>query len=131
MRPLYVQAEAASSFPQLRKVVVWHAGEVRIADTLQDALTQLFGDAPPTQEQTGGETPNTPSGPSSASVSSLLAQAEAEFQAADDALRNGDLAGYQSHTAKAREYNRRAKEAADASPPVSSTTTTTRPASAA
>jgi uncharacterized membrane protein (UPF0182 family) len=131
VRPLYVQAEASSSFPQLRKVVVWHAGDVRIADTLQEALTQLFGDAPPTQEQTGGETPTTPTGPSSPNISSLLTQAESEFQAADEALRNGDLAGYQSHTAKAREYNRRAKEAADAQPQSSSTTTTTRPASSA
>ncbi len=130
VRPLYVQAEGPSSFPQLRKVIVWHAGKVRIADTLQEALTQLFGDAPPTQEQTGGKTPTTPSGPS-ASIGSLLGQAEQEFQMADEALRNGDLAGYQSHTAKARDYNRRAKDASDAQPASSSTTTTTRPASAA
>lgn len=130
VRPLYVQAEAASSFPQLRKVVVWHAGDVRIADTLQEALTALFGDAPPTQEQTG-QNPSTPSTPTSASVSALLGQAEQEFQAADDALKNGDLAGYQSHIAKAHEYTQRAKEAADEQPQPASTTTTTRPASSA
>lgn len=130
IRPLYVQAEGQSSFPQLRKVVVWHAGDVRIADTLQEALTQLFGDAPPTQEQTEGQ-PSAPSGPSTVSISSLLAQAESEFQAADDALRNGDLAGYQTHTAKAREYNRRAKDAADTQPSQSSTTATTKAPSSA
>ncbi|MDP1794265.1 MAG: UPF0182 family protein, partial [Acidimicrobiales bacterium] len=130
VRPLYVQADGQSSFPQLRKVIVWHAGQVRIADTLQEALSSLFGAAPPTQEQ-GGQ-PTTPSGPSTSSISSLLAQAEAEFAAAEAALKSGNLAEYQSHTTKAREFNRRAREAADAQQSTSTaTTTTTRPASSA
>ena len=110
---------------------MWHAGKVRIADTLQEALTQLFGDAPPTQEQSGGSPPAPPSDPSTASVLSLLSQAETEFQAADEALRSGDLAGYQSHTAKAREYNRQAREAAAAGPQSATTSTTAKPPSSA
>jgi uncharacterized membrane protein (UPF0182 family) len=107
VRPMYVQGEGDSSFPQLRKVIVWHAGDVRIADTLQDALTQLFGAAPPTQEQ----------GPSGApieqptqSVADLLAKAQAAFEAADKSLREGDLAGYQQHNAEARQYIQQAQQ---------------------
>ncbi len=47
VRPMYVQAEGPNSFPQLRKVIVWHAGRVRMGDTLEEALRALFGDAPP------------------------------------------------------------------------------------
>ena len=133
VRPLYVQGQGQNSFPQLRKVVVWHAGEVRMDDTLQGALTALFGNAPNTQEQ-GPISPNgsvnqTPTG---TSVSDLLAQAEAEFAAADQSLHNGDLAGYQQHVAKARDYDKRARDAANSqSSSKSSATTTTKPATSA
>jgi uncharacterized membrane protein (UPF0182 family) len=109
VRPLYVKGEGDSSFPQLRKVIVWHAGDVRIGDTLQDALTQLFGAAPPTQEEgtSGGQQPT---GQPSQSVADLLGKASAAFDEADKALRNGDLAGYQQHVSEARDYIKRAQE---------------------
>jgi uncharacterized membrane protein (UPF0182 family) len=108
VRPLYVQGEGDSSFPQLRKVIVWHAGDVRIGDTLQDALTQLFGAAPPTHEEGGGG--ETPTEQPSQSVAELLAKASAAFDAADKSLRDGDLAGYQKHVSEARDYIDRAEE---------------------
>jgi uncharacterized membrane protein (UPF0182 family) len=101
VRPMYVQGEGDSSFPQLRKVIVWHAGDVRIADTLQEALTQLFGAAPPTQEQ-GPD--GAPSEQPTQSVSDLLHKAQDAFDAADKSLREGDLAGYQQHVSEARQY---------------------------
>jgi uncharacterized membrane protein (UPF0182 family) len=114
VRPMYAQGEGETSFPQLRKVVVWHAGDVRIGDTLQDALTQLFGAAPPTQEQG----PNGSPGPQPAqSVSDLLAKASAEFEAADKALHDGDLAGYQQHIAAARQYIQQAQQEDSTSKP--------------
>ncbi len=110
VRPIYVQASGANNFPQLRKVVVWQASNVKMGDTLEEALRLLFGAAPPTQQ------PSTPGGeaPAAESVESLLAKAEAAFDAADKSLREGDLAGYQQHVAEAREFNRRAREQATA-----------------
>lgn len=108
VRPMYVRAEGQNSFPQLRKVIVWQANRVRIADTLADALRALFGDAPPTQEETPGEGE---APPSSTTVTELLARAEAAFEAADKALRAGDLAGYQRNVAEARDNLRRAQDA--------------------
>jgi uncharacterized membrane protein (UPF0182 family) len=110
VRPMYVQASGANNFPQLRKVIVWHAGQVRMGDTLQDALRLLFGDAPPTQEQGPGGAPSVEA-PEGASVADLLAKADEAFDAADKALREGDLAGYQRHNAEARDYVRQAKDA--------------------
>jgi uncharacterized membrane protein (UPF0182 family) len=130
VRPLYVQGQGQNAFPQLRKVIVWHAGEVRMDDTLQGALAAAFGNAPPTQEQ-GPSTPGV-NPPPSTSVSELLALAEKEFAAADESLRAGDLAGYQQHNAKGREYAKRAHDASNAqSTPSSATTTTAKPATSA
>ena len=113
VRPMYVKGEGNSSFPQLRKVVVWHAGDVRIGDTLQDALTQLFGAAPPTQEEGPNGTPSEQ--PSSQTVAQLLAKASAAFEAADKALREGDLAGYQQHVREAQQYIQQAQQEESAS----------------
>ncbi|HUR78670.1 MAG TPA: UPF0182 family protein [Acidimicrobiales bacterium] len=110
VRPMYVQAEGSNGFPQLKKVIVWHADRVRIADTLAEALRLLFGDAPPTQEQQPGE--GGVAAPA-ASVADLLTRAQASFEAADKALRAGDLAAYQQHVKEARDYTRQAQEAAD------------------
>jgi uncharacterized membrane protein (UPF0182 family) len=107
VRPMYVQAASQNAFPQLRKVVVWDANRVRMGDSLEDALRLLFGDAPPTQEGQPGEQPR----PSSETVADLLAKAEAAFAAADEALRDGDLAGYQRNVSEARQYIEQAQEA--------------------
>ncbi len=106
VRPMYVQAAGANNFPQLRKVIVWHAGQVRMGNTLQEGLRLLFGDAPVAPVE-GEPAP----GPSSATVAALLAKADEAFEAADNALREGDLAGYQRHNAEAREYVRQAQDA--------------------
>ena len=44
VEPVYVQAEAATSFPLLRKVLVSFGDEVAFEDTLDEALDTLFAD---------------------------------------------------------------------------------------
>ena len=44
VEPVYVQAEAATSFPLLRKVLVSFGNEVAFEDTLEEALDTLFAD---------------------------------------------------------------------------------------
>jgi uncharacterized membrane protein (UPF0182 family) len=127
IRPLYVQSNVTNPLPELRKVVVVYGKKAVMGDTLQQALEQLFGAAPPTLEQKPGTqpTPGQPATPS-VDVKGFLDQAAAEFQAADDALTSGDLAGYQSHVKNAQSL---VQQAADAQ--AQSTTTTTRPAASA
>jgi uncharacterized membrane protein (UPF0182 family) len=119
VRPMYVRAEGQNSFPQLKKVIVWHANKVRMGDTLADALRSLFGDAPPTQEQGPGDQVQ----PSGASVAVLLARADEAFAAAEKSLRDGDLAGYQRHVSEARDYLHQAQDAQDREESKSSTST--------
>ncbi|MGH8939433.1 MAG: UPF0182 family protein, partial [Actinomycetes bacterium] len=64
VEPVYVQAEAATSFPLLRKVLVSFGNDVAFEDTIEEALDSLFADqggfdrGVPTEP--GGEPPTEP-----------------------------------------------------------------------
>lgn len=138
IRPLYVEAEG-TPVPQLKKVIVVYGDKVVMRDSLREAITAIFpGSRPSTLEQQGagqpapapgpgGQTTPGPGGtpaPVLSSVNDLLAEATNRFNAAEEALKNGDLAGYQRNTNEAKDLVRRASDAARAVVP---TTTTTRP----
>ncbi|HVM08194.1 MAG TPA: UPF0182 family protein [Acidimicrobiales bacterium] len=143
IRPLYVQAER-TQVPQFKKAIVVFGDRVVMRDTLKQALEAIFGEAPETLEEAptpgdgdgneGGGDPGgggAPAEPGVApSVQALLDQANAAFAAAEEALRNGDLAAYQARTREARELVSRAVQALRASSAdggATTTTTTTAP----
>lgn len=105
--PIYTMRVAGNgSYPALAYVAVRFGDHVGISTTLQAALDQVFaGDAgastgeggtgttpPPTQPTTPGT--NTPADEKAAVAE--MQKAQAAFDAADAALRKGDLAGYQT-----------------------------------
>jgi uncharacterized membrane protein (UPF0182 family) len=113
VEPVYVQA-ANNPLPVLQKVIVASPGQVVWGDTLEDALQQLVsggGTAPggspspgpssgatpaPSATATAGGSPTAlPSVSLSGSAQQLIAEASAHYQAAQQALHNGDLATYQ------------------------------------
>jgi hypothetical protein len=129
VRPLYVQGQG-TPVPALKKVVVVFGNQVIMRDTLKDALAATFGDAPDTEEQ-----PRIPDdlsdvgdgdGAVAEGVAALLEQATEAFAAADQALRNGDLAEYQRRNEQGRELVQQARE--QAAGEGGGTTTTTAPA---
>ncbi|HEX2047549.1 MAG TPA: UPF0182 family protein [Acidimicrobiales bacterium] len=146
IRPLYVEAEG-TPLPQLKKVIVVFGERVVIRDSLRDAMTALFpGSSPSTLEQLPTTTPPPPPpgqtapptttppppggqpAPPLTSVNELLTEATARFNAAEEALKNGDLSSYQRFTNEARDLVRRAADATrstSGTPPA--TTPTTRP----
>jgi uncharacterized membrane protein (UPF0182 family) len=114
VRPLYVEAEG-TRVPELKQVVVAYGDRVVMRDTLRQALQALFGEAPDTQEEglDPNEAPTAPPDPSTpdlSQVADLLAAAQRAFDAAEQALRDGDLAGYQRHVTEARDNVARARE---------------------
>ena len=108
VEPLYLES-STTPVPQLKRVIVFYRAStsagvsliggqqtVAMQPTLGAALTQIFGAAPPAA---GSGTPvttpvTTPTGPISARVKSLIAQANRQFQAAQTALKAGDFSGY-------------------------------------
>lgn len=129
VQPIYTQInDVQGAYPALRFVAVRFGEHVGIGSTLQQALDQVFqGDSgaktgenpvaetPPTGTTPPATTPPATTSPSpapgqvptaqptgDAAAKQLLAEAEALFKQADDALKAGDLATYQAKTNEAK-----------------------------
>ena len=109
VQPLYLQS-SQTKLPQIQRIIVFYRSpsaspnlpsgqqqNVVMAATLGEALTSIFGGAGSTGTQpgSGGTTPTTTPGTAvNSAVAGLIAQASAEYDKAQAALRAGDLAGF-------------------------------------
>lgn len=114
--PVYTTRQGSTgSYPALRFVTVRFGEHVGIGSTLQEALDAVFkgdagastGEQPSTTPPTTTTTPSTsapPTGtPDYAAAADALQRAQAAFDAADAALKNGDLATYQAKVNEAKQ----------------------------
>ncbi|WP_331716041.1 UPF0182 family protein [Tessaracoccus coleopterorum] len=121
VQPIYTQTKTSGSYPALRFVVVRFGDQLGIGESLQAALDQVFqGDAGAdtgegTRERPPPEDPNAPPSDQTGSerARGLLDEAEALFKGADEALKTGDLAAYQSRMKSAEEKVVEAAKALD------------------
>lgn len=125
VRPLFVEAES-TQVPLLRKVIIWYKDRVVVEDTLELALSKLFGASPalggevltptPVDPGTGGgEVPGeVPPVVPTTDVGALLEQAQKAFDEAQAALLAGDLAGYQRKNDEGKDLVGRAADALSA-----------------
>jgi uncharacterized membrane protein (UPF0182 family) len=104
--PMYVRAKQEAAVPELKLVMVVNGPSVSVATNLPDAIEEatgaVSGEEPPPPGDGGGTVEQ--------QVERLLAQAVEHFAAAEDALRAGDLATYQSEQEQAQELVERANE---------------------
>jgi uncharacterized membrane protein (UPF0182 family) len=139
IQPYYVVGQGqGAEVPELQQVIVAFGDEAVIDTTLSGALTSLFGQAAVTQEQPGAEpAPGTdtgteggtggtaPSGTAAEQAATLLAEADALFGQADEALTSGDLGTYEDRIEEAQDKVRQAMELLGTGPPATDATTTT------
>src|SRR5262245_15419514 len=138
VQPLYVVGDNQDrQLPRLERVVAVYGNDVATADTLAEAMKDLFAQDVATQENRApGENPlptepgenvgsgdQTNSGTASEQAARLLDQAVDLFGQANDALRDGDIGTYQDKIDQAKSK----VEAANAILGGSSTTSTTAP----
>jgi uncharacterized membrane protein (UPF0182 family) len=117
VEPFYVIASQQPAIPELKRVLVVNGGKVGIGTTLPKAIADsVSGVQPPTG---GGGNGNGGGGQTGGTVSqqiaALLQSAERHFQAANDALKAGDLATYQSEIQAAQRAIARANALASGS----------------
>ncbi|HET7691248.1 MAG TPA: UPF0182 family protein, partial [Nocardioidaceae bacterium] len=120
VQPLYTLRESGEGrYPVLRYVLVSFGDDVGIGPTLTAALDDVLGITSPVDSVIPGEStppdntgPDTGGGQVSGDVRSLLEQAEEKFQEAEQALQDGDLAGYAAASEAARELVEQALAAA-------------------
>jgi hypothetical protein len=93
VQPLYLQAEGGK-IPELKRVVVAYQNEVVMSETLDGALSELFG---------GSSTAGQPGAPpvavvaaanADSSLQALVADARSHYESAMEAQRGGDWARY-------------------------------------
>ncbi|HVJ96912.1 MAG TPA: hypothetical protein VNC41_08775, partial [Acidimicrobiia bacterium] len=148
IRPIWITGGTGSTFPRYRFIAASLGEQAKLGYSVGDAVNALISGGP-TQYQkdyTAGRTtpsdlvngggnngsatttttlPTTPGSqpPADASVQELLASAAAEFNAADAALKNGDLAEYARRVNAAKQDVARAEQLLRST--ASSTTTST------
>jgi uncharacterized membrane protein (UPF0182 family) len=109
VQPVYVRSNQPNAIPELRRVVVVNGSRIGLGATLTEALDDSVGGAvaPPTPPD--GEEPP-PEGSVEEQIQALLDEAAQHFAAADAALREGDLATYQTEIEAAQQATAQAQE---------------------
>lgn len=110
VQPVYVRAAQENAIPELKRVLVVNGGTVGIGDNLAAALAAALGGEAPEPGPEPGPAPG--GGTVSQQIARLVQQALEHFAAADEALKAGDLATYQSEIDQARALIERANELA-------------------
>ena len=109
VQPLYLAA-TSSALPELKRVVVVTGLQVKMGETLDQALDAVFGrGAGAPIEGGGGPAPTTPG-------ATNIQQALQHLENADAALRRGDLSGYQREVNAAKAALEQADRPASPSP---------------
>ena len=91
VQPVYISADDNSTgtgIPEFKRVVVSFDGRIEMRDTLEEALEAIFGESARVDPD---EPTQPPSGTVDDQVAALLQRAADAFQAADAALRRGDI----------------------------------------
>jgi uncharacterized membrane protein (UPF0182 family) len=123
--PVYVSASAlgnTGSYPLLRRVFAYYGGQVGYSTTLQGALAQVFGVAPPAS--TAPTPPGSGSPPASggsgtkgnAAVLKFVQQAQQLYAKAQAALKRGDFAAYGTYQRELQTALANAQKAAQGTP---------------
>ena len=133
LQPVYLQS-TGSSFPEFQRIIVASPTEVVWAPTLGESLRLLLGaqgtpgpgpspsptpNPSPGPTPSGGPSPTPSTSPGTelpADLDGLIAYANAHFDLAQAALRDGDFARYGQEIAKVQEALRRLNELARSSP---------------
>jgi uncharacterized membrane protein (UPF0182 family) len=102
IEPIYVQAES-SAIPQLKRVAVAQGGRLEWGESLEIALTRLYG--APSLALTGDDSEGTPSQPviTDGTIQQLARQAMEQYDRAQQSLRAGEWARYGEEMEKLRE----------------------------
>jgi uncharacterized membrane protein (UPF0182 family) len=114
VQPAYVRADQPAAVPELKFVVVVNGDTVSTGGNLDEALEGAVADVEPDPGEGDGDGGG--EGEVDQTVAELLAEAAQHFEAADAALRDGDLATYEEEIQAAQDLVAQALELSGAAP---------------
>ena len=117
LEPIYLQS-TQSSFPEFRRVILVSQTRVAFAETLDEALRQILGEAPlpPPEDEDPEQEPTDGGEPLPADVAALVSRAQELYDQAQQALTEGDLATYDERLEQLNRVLDRLGELVGASP---------------
>jgi uncharacterized membrane protein (UPF0182 family) len=115
VQPAYVRADQPAAVPELKFVVVVNGDTVSTGGNLDEALEGAVADVEPGGEG-DGDGDGEGDGGVDQTVAELLAEAAQHFEAADAALRDGDLATYEEEIQAAQDLVAQALELSGVAP---------------
>jgi len=134
VQPIYITANdegSSTGIPEFKRVVVSFNGKIEMRETLDEALSAVFGVS--SSGDGGGGEAQPPTGTVEEQVIELLARADAAFTEADAAMRSGDLVTWAQKIEEAQKAIEQASALLNAGAPngdtATTTTTTTTPGS--
>ena len=110
VQPVYVESNQPNAIPELRRVVVVNGSRIGLGATLTEALEDSVSGAVSPPPPDGEEPPQPPEGSVEEQIQALLDEAAQHFAAADAALREGDLATYQTEIEAAQQATAEAQQ---------------------
>jgi uncharacterized membrane protein (UPF0182 family) len=94
VQPLYLAAEQAGSLPELKRIIVAYGDKIAMEETFEQSLSRIFEgaafDAPPRQAGAPAQTAAAGIKP----ATQLLEEAVRQYEQAQEALKQGNWAGY-------------------------------------
>ena len=116
MEPIFLRS-TESSFPEFKRVILASQNRIAFAETIDQGLRQILGEAPippPVAEPGGGGGGQLPG-----NVAGLVAEARRLYDAAQAALKAGDLGTYQARVNDLQSVLQRLGQLTGASPAAS------------
>ncbi len=116
VQPVYLEAEGAGGgIPEFRRVIVVYGNRIEWAETLDEALAEVFGVTPGEDfgVPEGGGDGSTELDPLPEDIDELITQAAQSLADAEAALAAGDLGEYQRLVDRARTFLEEAQRLAD------------------
>ena len=98
--------------PELKRIIVSYGNNIAMEETLELSLARIFGGAP-VETSTSTATPQPSQRQEERSLKTLIDEASAHYERAQNALRQGNWQGYGEEIKRLEEVLKRLKEKAD------------------
>ncbi|MEE8282993.1 MAG: UPF0182 family protein, partial [candidate division NC10 bacterium] len=112
VQPLYLAADEGS-LPELKRVIVAYGNQIAMEETLDQALTKVFGKTPIASPPAA---PRPPTAGTPSSLLGLVNKALEQFNKAQELLRQGNFAGYEEQQKRLAETLKLLRQKAASAP---------------
>lgn len=94
IEPLYLEATAKGTLPELKRVIVAYENRISMKPTLEEALMDIFGEGTSSSPDTDGDSPEDDGSGITLTAEEKVSRIAELYRKAQDALRDGKLSDY-------------------------------------